>query len=169
MVLGAFGFVALFIWIWFITDWESESELDLLADRIIAVVGAGVFGLCGIYALTKLFDTKPGLIIDEQGIVDNSSTVAPGRILWHEIVGLSTSTISGVQMLTIDVVDPQKYIDQGNFFIRKLNQANTRMTGSPINIAATTLKVDFDNLVRMMTVAFDKANVDRPQREGDGD
>ena len=36
------------------------------------------------------------------------------------------------------------------------NAASTRMTGSPINISASTLRLNFDDLVEMLTATFEK-------------
>jgi hypothetical protein len=58
-----------------------------LVLRAVAVIGAGFAGLCACYASIKVFDRRPGLVIDKEGIVDNSSGVAVGRVPWHEITG----------------------------------------------------------------------------------
>ena len=58
--------------------------------------------------------------------------------------------------LTIEVVDPQKYVGRGGFVNRVLNAANARMTGSPINISPGSLRVKFDELLRVLTRAFER-------------
>jgi hypothetical protein len=130
--------------------------------RAAAVGGVPFFGLCAIYALFKVVDSRPGLIIDRQGIVDNSSAVAAGRILWHEVVDLEVSEIKGQRFITIEVVDPKRFVDRGSLFARMLNAVNTEITGSPINIASTSLRIDFDRLVRVLTDAFVKYKGYRP-------
>jgi hypothetical protein len=124
--------------------------------KAVAIAGVSFFGLCAIYGCFKVFDTRPGLIIDDQGFVDNSSAVAAGRILWDEVVSLNVSEIAGQRFITILVVDPQKYVERGNFFGRMLNAANTKMTGSPINISSNSLRMKFDDLVQVLTEAFEK-------------
>ena len=118
---------------------------------------AGVFfAFCAIYSCVKLFDQRPGLVVDGEGIIDNSSGVAAGRIGWDEIVGLQVYQISRQRFLTILVSDPKKYADRGPFFTRMANAVNTRMTGSPINISSSTLGLNFDDLVEMLTATFEK-------------
>jgi hypothetical protein len=155
LLLGAVAFVAGSIWIWYIAD--SQSRYDPLYMKGVAVAGASFFGLCGVYGCYKLFDTRPGLIIDDGGIVDNSSAVAAGRIPWNEVSGLKISEIAGQRFLVIEVINPQKYVEQGGFLMRMLNSANTKLTGSPINISSNSLSMDFDELVRILTRAFQKS------------
>jgi hypothetical protein len=152
LILGAVAFVGASVWIWSIS--EIQTRFDPLFVKAIAVAGVSFFGLCAIYGCFKVFDFRPGLIIDDQGIVDNSSAVAAGRILWHEVIGLKVSEIARQRFITIEVVDPKRFVDRGSFLSRMLNAANTKMTGSPINISSNTLCIEFDDLVQALTEAF---------------
>jgi hypothetical protein len=153
LLLGAFALVGASIWIWTIAD--HQARYHPLYMKTVAIAGISFFGACAMYGCYKIFDTRAGLIIDDQGIVDNSSAVAAGRVLWDEIVALKVSEIAGQRFLTIVVVDPQRFVEHGNFLRRMLNAANTRMTGSPINISSNSLRLKFDELVQTLTEAFE--------------
>ena len=153
-ILGSIGFVAASTWLWAIAD--AQTRFNPLTVRGAALVGSLFFGLIGVYCCVKFFDRKPGLIMDREGLWDNSSAVSAGRIPWDEVTGLKVSTISGQRMLTIEVADPQKYVERGRLHMRILNAANTKLTGSPINIASNGLRVDFDELQRLISEAFAK-------------
>jgi hypothetical protein len=90
------------------------------------------------------------LVIDEVGILDNSSAVAAGRIFWHEIIGFRISEISGQRFITIEVIDPKRFIDRCGFVMRFLNSAKHDFVGSPINISSNALQADLDELVRLL-------------------
>ena len=150
LLLGAVSFVAVSVWIWSIAD--DQTRYNPLIMKTAAIAGGSFSGLCALYGCFKVFDTRPGLIIDDQGIVDNSSAVAAGRILWGEVVALNFSK----NFITIVVVDPQKFTARGNLLSRMLNAANTKMTGSPINISSHSLGLKFDELAQALTVAFGK-------------
>lgn len=154
ILLGALACVAGSIGIWSIAD--TQARYNPLFMKAIAVAGVLFSGGGAVYCCFKVFDTRPGLIIDSQGIVDNSSAVAAGRIFWHEIIGLKVSEIAGQRFISIEVVDPKRFIDGGSFFSRMVNAANTKMTGSPINISSISLRVEFDKLVHELTEAFAK-------------
>lgn len=154
LILGSIGSVLGSTWIWSIA--ETHPRYNPLYVKCVAVAGGSFFGICGIAGCIKFFDDRPGLIIDGEGIVDNSSAVSAGRIHWNEITALRVSEIAGQRFVTIDVVDPQKYIERCGFFVRLLNQANTSKLGSPINISPNSLKVEFGELVQMLTERFER-------------
>lgn len=154
LIVGAVAFMAGSIWIWSIAD--TQARFNPLLLKAVAVAGVFFFGLCAIYGCIKAFDARPGLIIDSEGIVDNSSAVAAGRILWHEVVGLKVSEMAGQRFITIEVVDPEKFTKRGSLLGRMLNSANAKMTGSPINISSNSLRMKFDELFQLLTAALEK-------------
>ena len=141
-------------WMWLVAD--AQTRPNPIFVKVIATLSILFFGLCTIYGCLKLRDKRPGLTIDDQGIVDHSSGVAVGRIPWSDVVGMNVTNIAGQRMITVLVVDPQKYIDSCSSFARMANASNTKMTGSPINISPSTLKVDFNELLRLLTEAYEK-------------
>jgi len=154
LLLGCVALVAVSIWLGYIAD--SQRRYNPLLMKGVAFAGVSFFGLCGIYGCIKFFDGRPGLILDKEGIVDNSSAVSAGRIPWSEITGLKVSEIAGQRFLTIEVVNVHKYIERGSFLKRMLNRANTKMVGSPINISANALRLNFDELLRVLTEEFER-------------
>jgi len=154
VILGTAAFVGVSIWIWLI----AESQ-DLYGPRFlksVALVGGVFFGFCGCYAVKKVFDTRPGLIIDSTGIVDNSSSVSAGRIRWCEISAVRVAVISGQKLLVINLIEPQKYLARSGFLKRKLSGASVWITGSPINISSNSLCLNFDELFDVVTEAFER-------------
>jgi hypothetical protein len=157
LLFGAIAFVGGSTWMWSHADVQSRFSPHFV--KAVAVAGISFFGLSAIYVGYKVFDSRPGLIIDSLGIIDNSSAVAAGRIFWHDIVGLNVSTISRQRFIVIEVVDPQEFIERGNLFRRILNTLNMKMMGSPIAISSNSLRANFDQLVALLTDAFEKQTV----------
>jgi hypothetical protein len=58
-----------------------------------AIAAILFFGFGIFYFLRKLIDKKPGLIIDDNGIIDNSSAVSVGLIPWSDIEHISTTNV----------------------------------------------------------------------------
>lgn len=111
------------------------------------------FGACGFYAFFKLFDRSPGLIIDDQGFTDYSSAAAVGRIAWKDVTELRVTRISGQKFLTIDVKNPDEYVARLGPLSSRLASANISLVNSPINISSSTLAINFDGLVTLMSMA----------------
>jgi hypothetical protein len=153
LLFVAVAFVLGSIWIWSIAD--DQARFNPLKMKAVAIANFFFFGLCAIYGCFKVFDTRPGLIIDDQGIVDNSSAVGAGRILWDDVLALNISEIAGQRFITILVKEPHKYAGRGNFLNRMINAANTKMTGSPINISSNSLRIKLADLDQALTQAFE--------------
>ena len=149
---GATAFVAAGLWMW--ANPYQTPRLNSLYVKAVASASVGFFGLCAVYALFKLFDTAPGLIVDAEGIIDNSSGVSAGRIPWSDISGFKISTIQKQRFLTIEVYDAEKYVRRANVLKRPLVALNAKYFGSPIQISANTLKTDFDELIQLVTSSY---------------
>lgn len=152
--IGSLVFVALGVW-FVMSPGTFSNGGPLRNSTLVTIVGIAAilfFGLCGIYALRKLPDNKPGLIIDESGIIDNSGAASAGLILWTDINSLSVMTVQKQKFILLHVKNPMDYIErQRGAFKRKMMQLNFKMYGSPLTISANGLKITFDELHRLVT------------------
>ena len=148
LLLGCMGFVAAGILMIYLA--RSEPVADAFFLNAIGFLSIGFFGLCGSYPFIKLFDTQPGLILDSIGIVDRSSGVAVGRVAWHDIRAISAIHVVGQSFLTLHLKNPQQYLQRGNFVQRQAHKLNYRFYGSPVQIAAGTLKISFGELMNLV-------------------
>ena len=149
LIFGAITFVL--IGLWFLTLDTQTIENSKRLNSPTLVYGIGItsiifFGLCGILCVKKLFDTSPGLILNSQGLVDNSSGISAGLIPWHEITHIEQYEIHKQKIISIKIKDPEKHINRGNFLKRMANRANIKMYGTPINISANSLKISHNEL-----------------------
>jgi hypothetical protein len=105
------------------------------------------------FSIKKLLDKTPGLVFNEQGIIDNSSGVSAGLIPWEEIADIQIfklNKVSSQRFLSIFVHQAESYVCRGNKFQQFLNRQNTRLSGTPINISTNSLKINFDELVNIV-------------------
>ena len=154
ILAGAVGFVALGFWLYGFADrMRAPAFFEVKFWSVACIV---FFGLCGIVALLKLLDRAPGLVIDDAGLVDNSSGISAGRIPWSDIKGFAVSTIQKQRILTIEVHDPDKYVQRASPWMRPFVAANAKYFGSPVQISSNALKIDFDTLVQAITESHAK-------------
>ena len=112
-------------------------------------------GLCAIYSGIKLKDDKPGIIIDNFGITDNSSGLSVGQILWTDIESISIYQMLLQKFIILKVTNPQEYIDkEENNYKRKMMILNYKMCGSPISIGSNSLEISFNGLLSNITDSF---------------
>jgi hypothetical protein len=149
LVVGSALFVACGVYFLGL-DPESIRTSDKINNpSVVYGISYACIAFCGltcVYGFVKIFDSKPGLIINKEGITDNSSGVSAGLIPWNEITGFSEFEIHSTKMLIIMVKEPEKYANRGSVFKRALNKANMNLVGSPISISSTALKMKYSDL-----------------------
>lgn len=149
IILGSFGFVAAGYWLF---SMNAAAMKDLPIDDPLFVHGVGIagmvfFSLTGVVGIRKLFDKKPGLVLNSAGIIDNSSGLAAGFIPWSEITGAEIYEVRRQKMLIIKVRNPETFIQRGNILQQAVVKINSRMSGSPIAITSNSLKINFAELL----------------------
>ena len=119
--------------------------------RFWGIVGTLFFGLALAFEIKKLFDKRPGLIIDENGITDNSNASSIGLIKWTDITEVKTEQVMSTKFFLVYVKNPDEYIEKPKSRIkRKLLQANMNKYGTPLSITSNTLSWDFDRLEKLI-------------------
>lgn len=118
-LLGCVAFVAIGIWLF--SAAPSIAAYPIIFCQALGIISIVFFGFIGVFIARKLQDNKPGLIIDEEGITDNSSAVAGGSIVWRDIKDIYVIEIGRQKLMMIEVVNPEKYIErQAHYLTKKL-------------------------------------------------
>lgn len=134
--------------------WGSPAKIAIVGYASIIF-----FGLCAFVLGRKLSDNKPGLIIDQISLTDNSSGVSAGEILLSDIEDISVIEIYHQKLIMLKVTNPQVYIDkQTSTFKREMMQLNYKMYGTPLSISANGLRISSDEL---LTILIDKWRIAR--------
>jgi hypothetical protein len=153
MTLGSAIFVGLGIW--FVlnpTQFESRNKFWIMIVGIASII---FFGACLLFMFRKLFDNSIGLIINENGITDNSSGTSVGLIEWNDITDIKTAEVASTKFILIETINPEKYIKKAkNSISKRAMKANHKMYGTPLSISSNTLQVKFDELLNTILNAF---------------
>lgn len=137
----------------FLTIFLKNKEII----RITGFASVGFFGLCAIFYIVKLFDNNPGLIIDKNGILDNSSGISSGLITWQDIQDINVLEIARQKIILIVVSNPEDYIArQKSGFKRKILRLNYRKYETPVQITANGLKIKFERLHTLLLTYKEK-------------
>jgi hypothetical protein len=147
-LLAALTFV--FVSIWLINFADNQTRYDPFFVTVTGYVGMIFFGLAGLYIFYKLFDSKPGLVIDKDGIYDNSSAAAGHFIEWGRITGLRVEQVMSTKFILIDIEKPEQFIDGANGIKKKLMWSTYKVYGTPISISSSTLNCNFEELFQIL-------------------
>jgi len=158
MLFGSIIFVG--IGTWLVVNPPKSNHPIFGNPMIILISGISAIVFFGYITFTlfkKLPDNKPGLIINSEGIIDNSSGVSAGIILWTDIIEISTSNVMNQKFLMFIVKNPEEYINRQNGIVkRKAMEINYRTYGSPISISANTLDTNFEELYELLQRKFNE-------------
>jgi hypothetical protein len=133
---------------------QPKISTQILGNQrtIFSVASILFFGLVAITIFRKFLDQKPGLIINRKGIIDNSSGLSAGTILWKDIQEITILQVRNQKFLIVIVLNPQEYIDKmSNSIKRNVMKINYKSYGSPISISANPLQTDFDKLYKLIS------------------
>jgi hypothetical protein len=150
-VLTFFGSVALVLTSMLLINFaDNQERYDPIFVTVAGYVGLVFFGLAGLYIFYKLFDTKPGLVIDKDGIYDNSSAAAGHLIKWERITGLKVEQVMSTKFILIDIDNPEQFMEGVNGIKKRLMWSTYKMYGTPTSISSSTLSCDFDELFQII-------------------
>lgn len=148
------GTIFVILGILFVTNPEKYTSVVIRNPTIVFISGLAsilFFGLVAVTVIRKLSDKKAGLIINRDGIIDNSSGVSAGLVLWSDIEEIKVSQVMNQNFLMLIVKHPQDYLAKvSNPLKRKGMEMNYRSYGSPISISANSLKTNFDELYNLL-------------------
>jgi hypothetical protein len=157
LLLASIVFSIIGLWIAISKPDISNAFLNNDVIKNIVAYGSMLMGLFGIYFFTKkLFDKRPGIVIDAQGITDNAGAMSVGLILWNDISDIKeriiqVSLFSKQSFVVIILKHPETYISkQTNAIKRKIMSSNLNGYGSPINITSNGLKIKHNELLLLM-------------------
>jgi hypothetical protein len=116
------------------------------------VHGAGLlgilfFGLGELVILKKLFENKPGLVLNATGLLDNSAGLSIGFLAWSDVAGFEAKEFLGQRLLVVRLEDPTHYLETCSPLMRVQGRINVRLIGSPVAISSNALRIDFSELV----------------------
>ena len=132
---GSVGFVAGGIWM--VTQGKSFGWVAIL-----------FFG-CGLpISIWQIADSRPGLIIDDYGVLDR--TMGVGRIAWGDIEKAYVRSISGSDFICFELRDPEKYRQKLSKVKRAMTGANRSLGFTDFNVNLVGVDVGTDEMFELI-------------------
>lgn len=167
IMAGSAAFILLSVLLLAKADIFMDTEFKKIVSKIAGAAGILFFSIALYYSFKKMQSKKPGLIITNEGLIDNSSGISIGLVLWKDVTGFKEFTSNGTKNLIIGVNNPEQYIEKADSFVtKKMLQANNKLFKSPIAIAAVSLIINYEELKRLIIEGYQNyLDVDNfPQR-----
>ena len=146
------------------TDPEGSTRYSPTFLRVVSGIGVLLFGGVTILSVVRLFGSRPGLIIDREGIDDRTNLVSIGRVDWSNVRGLRIRKARWNNSLVVELHEPDRFARRGNVLQRLLRLGSS----SPVMLSSNALAVSFDTMVQLVSRFHDewKAEARRPLSPG---
>jgi hypothetical protein len=131
---------------YFATHSEGHSRHSPMFIRIVCGVGVPFFAAIAIMSVVRLVDSRPGLVVDRQGIDDRTSFASVGRVDWADIHGLRATRARWNNALVVELHEPARFAWRGNVVQRLLRTG----AASPVVLGSNALDVPFDTMVQIV-------------------
>jgi hypothetical protein len=102
--------------------------------KAVGFLGILFGGLTGGWFLSRMFSNRRSIILDQEGLLDNSSGIPAGRIGWDQIARVDIVTLQNNRFVGIDVVDRKALASSSSPFRQYIEASNAALTGFPVNI-----------------------------------
>ena len=155
LLIGGALLIAACIWVF--RNAETLKRADPILSTIFGFIGIVFFSMCFGFGIIQLFDKKPGLIINKDGIVNNTTALNTQHIRWENITGWETLNMKGTKILLVFVNNPEEIIANANNFSRFWLKLNMKSYGTPVSISNNSLWIKFSKLVDVFTEYYSKA------------
>jgi hypothetical protein len=126
---------------------------------LVGVVGVATFSAFGLGWVLLSLRAGPGLVVDETGFDDRSSLVAVGRVVWSDVLSVSQWTAFGSSHVVVTVRNPEMYTARQSWLPRLAGFANSKLVGSPVTVASTGLRTNFDELFALLSETHEKSQL----------
>lgn len=150
--IGLFLAALVFVYIGYkMTNSEfRSSRMSFEAAVFWGYLGIAFFGLVGLLIFLNILTSKPALIINSDGITNNSHVGGGYLIRWQNIKSLKIISINKQRMIAVDLINDDEIYNQVNFVARKWMKVNGRFMGTPTFITAVMIKMNLDDVLKII-------------------
>lgn len=155
---GSLAFVIGGIWlIWYELTTPPDHRKRAYFGLVAGPLAIMFFGTAAYFLCKKLFDRKPGLIISDEGLFDNSGAFSIGSIPWTDVLRIKEVSEGNQTFINVVVKDSLVYMARQKSPIkRRLMKMSYDRYGSVIGITSNGLQCRHKDLLKLLEANFRK-------------
>ena len=132
-------------------NFTSPIQQNPQIIQIVGIISVLFFGIASLFIVPKLWGSPVGLLINEQGITNNTVAGSSHHIPWSDVVGFRSIKIRQSKIILVHTKNPEKYIEaETNYFKRQIMRSNYNLYGSPLSISVNALKIKHKPLLKAL-------------------
>jgi len=132
---------------------EGEAEIAWIGWMIIVL-----FGACISFWVRQLIDSRPRLVIDDQGILDR--TLGVGLIPWSEITGAYLSSMRENSFICLETRNPERWLERLSPVKRVMTYGHKALGFAALNLNFAATDADPSEVLELIlkTIASRQQN-----------
>lgn len=134
----------------------TQNDILYILLKVILVIGFFFFGICFIFILKRAKEGKEILVVNNEGITDNSSALAFGFIPWSDIDKVYIDSVMGNQFIELVINNEDKYISTLNGIKKNLVLTNKKMGHQLVCISLNSTGVSPQTILPKIQEIFKK-------------
>lgn len=151
ILLGAFIFLP--------KDSFTDVEVLFTVGRVLSYIIAPIMLLLTVASIKEVNNTKPYLVVREDGLIQNVTRYQSGLILWEDIEAVKMRAVigKGAYMISILLKNPEKYIKDEKLLRRLRARREKDPDEGEITIVTTAFKSVADDAIMALLKEMKKA------------
>lgn len=124
-----------------LTGANSKSQhRERVSPEVAGWLAITFFGACASIGIWQLVDSRPRLIIDDEGVYDR--TLSAGKIPWADIRSVRLQSINSQSFICLELSDEDRYLKNASPTRRALIAANRALGFAALNLNLSNLNAD---------------------------
>jgi len=150
-------------------DWNnhtpSASPRNALYNAIVTnppvhhallTVGIMLFGFMAIANIRKMMGKKHGVILNAEGITDDTNLFSVGFVPWEDILEFKLRRGRNSKWISVKVKNPNHYINRASFLKQAGLMCNHSVGITPVCITTAQLEVSSEELLALCNEYLEK-------------
>lgn len=138
------GFVAIGVWLWTASsEWTGFKHWKAVIGAVLCVP---FFGACALLFAYRLFDPRPGLVLNDTGIYQLGLFAYHPPIHWQHITHCTVVQVKRTSFLLIHVDNVQEVLARYGPVARWFLRVSLGTHGTPHSLSASNLRIGITEL-----------------------
>jgi hypothetical protein len=133
-----------------VNEWSWVSVLPLF-DHLFVMIVLGlctaIMGFGAFWMFFKLDSSKPALILENDGYIDNVGITKGQKYFYKDIDRFEDKTVNMNRCIVVYLKDVDAFLEAQTGFKKKMMKATYTQMGSPISIPARGFDYKFEDLL----------------------
>lgn len=150
----ALGILTLAFFVLFVIGWINKWTLEHLVgifDHLFVMISLGlaslIFAYGFIFMLKRAKSSKPALVLEHDGFIDNVGLLKGQKYLYKDIDRFEIKTVAMSKVIAVYLKDVNAFLEQQTGIKKRLLKSTYTQYGAPVTLAAKAFDYPMEDLL----------------------